>query len=51
MLLEGRIVELKSSVISSGEEDQRVVDLQLSPTRNAAGRISGVVLSFHESLI
>jgi CheY-like chemotaxis protein len=51
VLLEGRSVELKSCLISNGDEDHQVVDLQLSPIRNAAGRISGVVLSFHESLI
>jgi len=51
VLLEGKNVELKGCVIRNGEEDHQVVDLQLSPIRNEAGNISGVVLSFHESLL
>jgi CheY-like chemotaxis protein len=51
VLLEGRTVELKNVVISNGGEDHHLVDLQLTPIRNEADSISGVVLSFHESLI
>jgi CheY-like chemotaxis protein len=51
VLLEGQSVELKGCVVRNGEEDHRVVDLQLSPVRNDSGTISGVVLSFHESLL
>jgi len=51
VLLEGRQLELKGCVLRNGEEDHRVVDLQLAPARNEAGAISGVVLSFHESLL
>jgi len=51
VLLEGKSLELKGCVIRNGEEDHRVVDLQLSPVRNEAGAISGIVLAFHESLI
>ena len=51
VLLEGKQLELKGCVVRNGEEDQRVIDLQLSPSRNEAGNITGVVLSFHESLL
>jgi CheY-like chemotaxis protein len=51
VLLEGKELELKGCVVRNGEEDHRVVDLQLAPVRNEAGNISGVVLSFHESLL
>jgi CheY-like chemotaxis protein len=51
VLLEGKQLELKGCAIRNGEEDHRVVDLQLAPTRNEAGNITGVVLSFHESLL
>jgi CheY-like chemotaxis protein len=51
VLLEGKSVELKGCLLNCGEEDHRVVDLQLAPMRNEAGNISGVVLSFHEGLL
>jgi CheY-like chemotaxis protein len=51
VLLEGKPLELKGCVVRSGEEDHRVVDLQLAPMRNEAGNIAGIVLSFHDSLL
>jgi CheY-like chemotaxis protein len=51
VLLEGRQLAMKGCVVRNGEEDHRVLDLQLAPMRNEAGNISGVVLSFHESLL
>jgi two-component system cell cycle sensor histidine kinase/response regulator CckA len=51
VLLEGQTLELKGCLLKYGEEDHRVVDLQLAPIRNEAGNISGVVLSFHEGLL
>jgi hypothetical protein len=33
------------------DEEERPVDLQLAPIRNEAGSISGIVLSFHQSLL
>jgi len=51
VLLEGKTVELKSSFLRTSQEDHRVVDLQLAPIHNEAGNTSGIVLSFHESLL
>ena len=51
VLLEGKSVELKGCVIRNGDEDHRVIDLQLSPVRNQAEAISGIVVAFHESLL
>ncbi len=51
VIMEGKQLELKGCVLRGGDEDHRVVDLQLAPIRNEAGNIAGVVLSFHESLL
>jgi len=51
VLMEDQVVEMKSCVLRGRDDEDRPVDLQLAPIRNEAGNISGIVLSFHQSLL
>ena len=51
VLMEDQVVEMKSCIVRGKDDEDRPVDLQLSPIRNEAGNISGIVLSFHQSFL
>ena len=48
VLMDGEGVSLPDSLLMVGEGVKLPVDVNLSPTRNAAGSIEGLVLTFHE---
>lgn len=49
VLLEGEGVSLPDSLVQVEGGGKLAVDVNLSPTRNAAGSIEGLVLTFHET--
>ena len=51
VILEGKTVDLKNVGLRRRDEDHRAIDLQLAPFRSDAGNLSGVILSFHDSLL
>jgi PAS domain S-box-containing protein len=51
VLMDGETVELKGCILQTKAEESYPIDLHMEPIRNEADNTTGVILSFHESLI
>jgi PAS domain S-box-containing protein len=51
VLMDGETVEVKGCILQTKAEESFPIDLHMEPIRNEAGNTTGVILSFHESLL
>jgi PAS domain S-box-containing protein len=51
VVMDGETVELKGCILQTKAEEAFPIDLHMEPIRNEAGNTTGVILSFHESLL